>query len=239
MSLDRRSLMRTAAAASATARGASSAHDAVTIGKDQDKVAVVTAAPVEFALQAGVDKAVALIQEAANNGARLVAFGEPWLPGYPKDLTHGRTRPHRRPVLPGAPAPGDDVQQLAQLEAVHIAAWPYNSLPGSPVQWWEDVDVALSAARMHAIDGGCYALLPSAGYGAVLDPRGQFLVQSVTGEEDLLHATVDPSAFTAKAADPEGEHSYGVPRMLARAYPGPRVPDPEHERKNMVTVPLS
>ncbi|MFD6152474.1 hypothetical protein [Streptomyces sp. NPDC060243] len=91
---------------------------------------------------------------------------------------------------------------------------------------------------MYTINGGCYVLLPSAGFGAVLSPRGQFLVQSVTGKEDLLYATVDPSAFTTKAANTEGENSYGVLRMLARTYPGPRVHDAEHEQKNMVTVPL-
>ncbi|MFI5881526.1 nitrilase-related carbon-nitrogen hydrolase [Streptomyces sp. NPDC051554] len=347
--LDRRSLMRTAAAASATAavgtglgalsspaaaataRDTASAHDAVTIGKDPYKVAVVTAAPVEFDLRAGVDKAVTLIQEAAHNGARLIAFGELWLPGYPKDVNYDpnwlatglpayarqsltvggkewqrlreAARKHRitveicyseragkhlfmgqalfgpdgeplivrREIRPSGSErtvfSDDDLgrnidvrttelgrigalscwehlhpemtyNMLAQLEAVHIAAWPYNSPPGSAVQWWEDVDVALSAARVHAINGGCYVLLPSAGYGAVLNPRGQLLVTSVTGKEDLLYATVDPSAFTTKTADPEGETSYGVLRLLARTYPGPRVSDPEHERKNMVTVPL-
>lgn len=53
-----------------------SPHDAVDVGKDPYKVAVVTAAPVGFDLRAGVHKAVALIQEAAHNGARLAAFGE-------------------------------------------------------------------------------------------------------------------------------------------------------------------
>ncbi|WP_416958044.1 nitrilase-related carbon-nitrogen hydrolase [Streptomyces sp. Agncl-13] len=348
--LDRRSLMRTAAAASAVAAGsglgalsfpaaaatsrkaAPSHDDAVTIGREPYKVAVVTAAPVEFDLGAGVDKAVALIQEAAEHGARLVAFGELWLPGYPKavntdpnwpttglpayaqqSLTVGgkewrrlreAAREHRitveicyseragkhlfmgqalfgpdgvplivrRKIRPSGSERtvfsddglGRDIEvrttplgrigalscwehlhpemtynMLAQLEAVHIAAWPYNSPPGSAVQWWEDVDVALSAARMYAINGSCYVLLPSAGYGAVLDPRGQFLVKSVSGKEDLLYAVVDPSTFTSKTADPEGETSYGVLRLLARTYPGPRVSDPEHEHRNMITVPLS
>ena len=47
------------------------------------KVAAVQAAPCFLDLDAGVDKTIRFIEEAANNGAKLIAFGETWLPGYP------------------------------------------------------------------------------------------------------------------------------------------------------------
>lgn len=47
------------------------------------RVAVVQAAPAFLDLAAGVARTVALIEDAARQGAKLIAFPECWLPGYP------------------------------------------------------------------------------------------------------------------------------------------------------------
>jgi len=47
------------------------------------KVACVQAAPVWMDLDKTVDKTIKYIEEAAKNGAKLIAFPETWIPGYP------------------------------------------------------------------------------------------------------------------------------------------------------------
>ena len=47
------------------------------------KVAAVQAAPIWLDLDATVDKTIDLIMEAASEGAKLIAFPETFIPGYP------------------------------------------------------------------------------------------------------------------------------------------------------------
>ncbi|MBA2621859.1 MAG: carbon-nitrogen hydrolase family protein [Acidobacteria bacterium] len=51
-------------------------------------VGIIQASPVYNDLTASVEKAVAKIEEAAKMGAKVVAFGETWLAGYPAWLDH-------------------------------------------------------------------------------------------------------------------------------------------------------
>ncbi len=52
------------------------------------KVGIIQASPVFMDLEASLKKAVQLIERAAKDGVRLVAFGETWLPGYPAWLDY-------------------------------------------------------------------------------------------------------------------------------------------------------
>ncbi|MDP9380557.1 MAG: carbon-nitrogen hydrolase family protein, partial [Chloroflexota bacterium] len=51
-------------------------------------VAIVQASPVYLDLSASLNKAADLITQAAKRGARLITFGETWLPGYPAWLDY-------------------------------------------------------------------------------------------------------------------------------------------------------
>ncbi len=52
------------------------------------KVGIIQASPAFMDLEASLKKAVQLVEQAAKDGARLVAFGETWLPGYPAWLDY-------------------------------------------------------------------------------------------------------------------------------------------------------
>ncbi len=52
------------------------------------KIGIIQHAPVHMDLSKSLDKAISLIQEAAQKGAELILFGESWLSGYPAWLDH-------------------------------------------------------------------------------------------------------------------------------------------------------
>lgn len=55
----------------------------MSLGNPKFRAAAVQAAPVFLDLEGTVDKCIALIEEAARNGAALIAFPETFIPGYP------------------------------------------------------------------------------------------------------------------------------------------------------------
>ncbi|MBA3833792.1 MAG: carbon-nitrogen hydrolase family protein [Chthoniobacterales bacterium] len=96
---------------------------------DLISVAIIQHAPVFMDLAASVAKATTLTEEAARKGARVVSFGETWLPGYPAWLDycggiglwdHAPTktvfaRLRQNSVL----VPGKETKQLGQLAGDH------------------------------------------------------------------------------------------------------------------------
>ncbi|MBE3570841.1 MAG: nitrilase, partial [Bacillales bacterium] len=61
------------------------------------RVAVVQAASVIMDRKATTEKAISLIQEAAEKGANIVVFPEAFIPAYPRGLTFGTSVGGRSP----------------------------------------------------------------------------------------------------------------------------------------------
>jgi nitrilase len=104
--------------------------------------AVVQAAPVYLDREATVAKAVRLIEEAAGEGAKLVAFPETWIPGYPSWIYHAaqwneprsrRTfaRLQRNSVEVPSPAT-DELCRAAREAGVHLVVG-INELEGGTI----------------------------------------------------------------------------------------------------------
>ena len=98
------------------------------------QVAIVQAAPVPLAIGDGIDKAVRLAREAIGGGAKLVAFGETFLGGYPLWLDeapgaalwdHPGTRALHRILLEQAVVANDErllpLQELADESGAVIS----------------------------------------------------------------------------------------------------------------------
>jgi len=90
--------------------------------------AAVQAAPVWYDLGATVDKAVALIEEAARGGARLIAFPETWVPGYPAHIygsaawDHQESKEaHRQLMENSICVPGPEITALCEAARRHHA----------------------------------------------------------------------------------------------------------------------
>ena len=97
-------------------------------------VAIVQAAPIPLDFQAGIDKALRLAREAVDAGARVVAFGETFLGGYPLWLDeapgaalwdHPGSKALHRIMLEQAVVPGDErllpLQELADASGAIIS----------------------------------------------------------------------------------------------------------------------
>jgi nitrilase len=94
------------------------------------RVAVVQAGAVPFDTEACVDKAVRLMAEASNLGAKVIVFPEAFIPGYPKGMNYGLVIGARDPAgreefrlyLEAAiEVPGTETQRLGEAAAAHGA----------------------------------------------------------------------------------------------------------------------
>jgi nitrilase len=96
---------------------------------DPVSVAIIQSSPVFLDLEASVGKAITLTEEAARHGARLVTFGETWLPGYPawldycSDVALWDHAPSKevfaRLRQNSVTVPGKETKRLAQLAGDH------------------------------------------------------------------------------------------------------------------------
>ena len=118
--------------------------------------AAVQAAPVFLDLDAGIDKAIALIQQAAAQGAKLIAFPETWLPGYPWFIWLDSPawgmqfiqRYHDNSLVYGS-AQADRLSQAAKDNAIMVVMGLSEKAGGSLYmgQWIIDADGRTVAAR--------------------------------------------------------------------------------------------
>ena len=136
----------------------------MSIAHPKFRAAAVQAAPVFLDLDATVDKSVALIKEAAAKGARLIAFPETFIPGYPWFIWLDSPawgmqfiqRYHDNSLVYGSPA-ADRIAQAARDNAIMVVMGHSEKSGGSLYmgQWIIDAD-----GKTDLVTGGMHVSRP-------------------------------------------------------------------------------
>jgi len=108
------------------------------------RVAIAQSAPVYLDKRASLAKALDLIHQAAKTGARLVAFGETWLPGYPAWLD----------VCPGAAlwenTSAKDIFAKLRNNSITVSGEEVNALSEAA----RDLKIAIVIGASERVDAG-------------------------------------------------------------------------------------
>lgn len=113
----------------------------------------------------------------------------------------------------------------AQLENLHIGAWPYQADFSDPLAgYYEDATLNTAAARIYAINSGAVTLFTSIGYAPVISGLGHDLktLNATTpyDEQPMLYYSINTTAsHNTDSYNIDGEQSWGVLQEIQDAWP--------------------
>jgi len=143
----------------------SSKGDAMPLKLTKFKAAAVSAAPVYLNREASLDKACSLIAECARNGAKLIAFAETFVPGYPHWLNVLRVDQgyplHVRLVKNAVEVPSEATDQLCEAAGKADAVVVVGINERDPVNWGTLYNTNLIIDRTGRILGKHRKIMPT------------------------------------------------------------------------------
>lgn len=113
----------------------------------------------------------------------------------------------------------------AQLETLHIAAFPYQADFNDPdALFYEGVAVNTAAARVYTVNSGAVTLFTSIGYAAVISGTGLDLsstnATALYEEEPMLYCSINTtSSHGTDSYAVNGEQSWGVLQEIEEGWP--------------------
>ncbi|KAH6651437.1 carbon-nitrogen hydrolase [Truncatella angustata] len=128
----------------------------------------------------------------------------------------------------------------AQLENIHVAAFPYAPDFGVDPQAWESAEVGAAAARAYAVSSGAYVIMPSIGTAAIFSNGGgtMSLINATDSPEiNYITATINTTTFSSATYDTDGEQSWAALQQIVAEFPSyiPKVASAYFEKK---VIPL-
>ncbi|OOF89998.1 hypothetical protein ASPCADRAFT_511157 [Aspergillus carbonarius ITEM 5010] len=111
---------------------------------------------------------------------------------------------------------------LAQLENIHIGAFPYAYDLGADPLAWESADVGLSAARWYATNMGGTVIMPAVGTAAIFVDGGVTAnISNATANPTwkYVSTTIDTTQFSNATFDLDGEQSWGALKQMIETFP--------------------
>ncbi|ROV91217.1 hypothetical protein VMCG_09335 [Cytospora schulzeri] len=110
----------------------------------------------------------------------------------------------------------------AQMENIHIAAFPYAPDSGVDPAAWESAEVGLAAARTYAVSSGAYVIMPSIGSAAIFGNDGSTLSlinATASPETPYITATINTTEFSSVTYDTDGEQSWAALQQMIAEFP--------------------
>lgn len=113
----------------------------------------------------------------------------------------------------------------AQLETLHIGAWPYQTYENDPNALpFEDYSVNIAAARLYAVNSGATTLFTSIGHAHIISGSGIDIVSlnaTVPYDETpmLIYSINTTASHGTPLYDIDGEQSWGVLKEIESGWP--------------------
>ncbi|KAK9413731.1 putative Carbon-nitrogen hydrolase [Seiridium unicorne] len=131
----------------------------------------------------------------------------------------------------------------AQMENIHIAAFPYAPDFGTDPQAWESAEVGIASARVYATSSGACVIMPFVGTAAIFAAGvGNLKVINATESPHLRYitASLNTSTFSNATYDTGGEQSWAALQQMIAEFPSylPRASGThfDHEDHNVESI---
>lgn len=186
------------------------------------RVAVIQHPPVFLDRAATLERAVTLLNEAANNGAQLVVFSEAFIPGYPAWIGRVRYRDdgalveelHARLVANAVNLASDDLQMLrqaAQRRAVAVVCGIQERDGQYSGGTLYNTDVPATLPRHDALFGDRWL---HDGDSVIINPTGNIVAGPLHRTHGILYAECTPDQAVAMRRRIDVAGHYGRPDLF-------------------------